>query len=172
MNKYLLSALVDWSTNSVKQQVVHPLTTCKICCCSVAKSCPTLQHHELQRTRLLCPPLSPRFCSNLYSLSWWCHLIISFSVTPFSFCPQSFTASEFFQWVCSLHQVARVLEFQLQHQSFQWILRVDFLLDDLFDLLAVQGTLKSLLQHRNSKSINSLVLSLLYGPALTSIHDC
>ena len=42
---------------------------------------------------------------------------------------------------------------------------------DWFDLLAVQGTLKSLLQHHSSKSIHSLVLSLLYGPALTSIHD-
>ena len=35
----------------------------------------------------------------------------------------------FFQWVGSLHQVAKVLEFQLQHQSFQWIFRVDFLKD-------------------------------------------
>ena len=42
---------------------------------------------------------------------------------------------------------------------------------DLFDLLADQGTLKSLLQHHNMKSINSLVLNLLYGPTLTSIHD-
>ena len=42
---------------------------------------------------------------------------------------------------------------------------------DWFNLLAAQGTLKSLLQHRNSKSINSLVLSFLYGPTLTSIHD-
>ena len=40
-----------------------------------------------------------------------------------------------------------------------------------FNLLAIQGTLKSLLQHHSSKVINSLVLSLLYGPALTSIHD-
>ena len=43
---------------------------------------------------------------------------------------------------------------------------------DWFNLLAVQGTLKSLLQHYSSKSINSLVLSLLYGPTLTSVHDC
>ena len=43
---------------------------------------------------------------------------------------------------------------------------------DWFDLLAVQGTLKSLLQHHISKSINSSVLSFLYGPTLTSIHDC
>ena len=47
----------------------------------------------------------------------------------------------------SAHQVAKVLEFQLQHQSFQWIFRTDFL-----DLLAVLGTLKSLLQHHSSKT--------------------
>ena len=55
-----------------------------------------------------------------------------------------------FQWVSSLHQVAKVLELQLQHQSFQWIFRT-FRMDRL-DLLAVQGTLKSLLQHHNSKA--------------------
>jgi len=48
-----------------------------------------------------------------------------------------------FQWVSSSHQVAKVLKFQLQHQSF----RMDWL-----DLLAVQGTLKSLLQHHSSKA--------------------
>ena len=42
---------------------------------------------------------------------------------------------------------------------------------DWFDLLAVQGTLKSLLQLQGSKTISSLVLSLLYGPALISVHD-
>ena len=54
-----------------------------------------------------------------------------------------------FQWVSPLHQVAKVLE--LQHQSFQWVFRVDFKID-WFDLLAVQGTLKSLLQHHSSKT--------------------
>ena len=54
------------------------------------------------------------------------------------------------------------MELCLQHQS-----RIDW-----FDLLAVQGTLKSLLQYHNSKaSILRLTLTLLYGPALTSIHD-
>ena len=48
--------------------------------------------------------------------------------------------------------MAKVLELQLQHQSFQWILSIDFLWMDWFDLLAVQGTLKSLLQHRSSKA--------------------
>ena len=42
---------------------------------------------------------------------------------------------------------------------------------DWFDLLAVQGTLKSLLQHHSSESISSSVLSLQYGPTLTSLHD-
>ena len=53
-----------------------------------------------------------------------------------------------FQWVNSSHEVAKELEFQLQSQSFQWTpFRMDWL-----DLLAVQGTLKSLLQHHSSKA--------------------
>ena len=57
-----------------------------------------------------------------------------------------------FQWVCCPNHVAKVLEFQLQHLSFQWIFRTDFFGIDWFDLCAVQGTLKSLLQHHNSKA--------------------
>ena len=61
-------------------------------CCSVSKSCPTLQPHELQHARLPCPSLSPRVCSNSCLLSWWCHPTISSSITAFS-CPQCFPAS-------------------------------------------------------------------------------
>ena len=57
-----------------------------------------------------------------------------------------------FQWVSSSHQVAKVLELELQHHSFQWIFRVDFLQDWLVFLLAVQGTVKSLFQHHSSKA--------------------
>ena len=57
-----------------------------------------------------------------------------------------------FQWVSSSQQVAKIWEFQLQHQSFQWTPRTDFLILDWLDLLAVQGTLKSLLQHHSSKA--------------------
>ena len=57
-----------------------------------------------------------------------------------------------FWWVGSSHQVAKGLELQLQHQSFQWIFRVNFFWIDWFELLAVQGTLKSLLQHHSSKA--------------------
>ena len=57
-----------------------------------------------------------------------------------------------FQWVSFSHQVARVLEFQLQHPFFQWIFRTDFFRMDCLDLLTVQGTLKSLFQHHSSKA--------------------
>ena len=70
--------------------------------------------------------------------------------------PSAFNLSQhrgLFKWISSSHQVAKeVLEFQLQHQSFQRIFRTDFLLMDWLDLLAVQGTLKSLLQHHSSKA--------------------
>ena len=58
----------------------------------------------------------------------------------------------FFEWVSSFHQVAKALEFQLQHQSFQWHSGLISFRMDWLDLLAVQGTLKSLLQHHSSKA--------------------
>ena len=62
--------------------------------CSGAKSYPTLcDPCELQHTRLLCPPLSPRVCSNSCPLSQCCYLTISSSAALFSFCLQSFPAS-------------------------------------------------------------------------------
>ena len=57
-----------------------------------------------------------------------------------------------FKWVSSSHQVAKVLQFQLQHQSFQWKPGLISFTMDWLDLLAVQGTLKSLLQHHSSKA--------------------
>ena len=56
----------------------------------------SLWPHGLQHTRLPCPPLSPGVCSNSPPLSRWCHPTISSSATPFSSCPQSFPASEYF----------------------------------------------------------------------------
>ena len=75
-----------------------------------------------------------------------------------------------FQWVRSLHQVARILELQLQHQPFQWIFRTDF----LYDWLVGSPCSPRDSQESSStqfKTINSLVLSFLYSPTLTSIHD-
>ena len=111
----------------------------------------SLWPHELQHVRLLCPLPSLGICSDSRSLSWWCCLTISSSVVPFSSCPQSFPASGLFQWVSSSHQVAKVLEFQLQHQSSNEYSRLISFRMDWLDLLGVQGTLKSLLQHHSSK---------------------
>ena len=91
-----------------------------------------------------------RVSSNACLLSLWCNLTISSSDAPSSFCPQSFPAALSFPMISSSHQVVKVLELQLQDQSFQWVFRVDFLRIDWIELLAVQGTLKSLLQHRST----------------------
>ena len=76
-----------------------------------------------------------------------------------------------FQWVSSLHQVAKVLAFQLQHQSFQWIFRTDFLYDWLVGSPCSPRDSQESSPTPQFKSINSSVLSFLYSPILTSIHD-
>ena len=76
----------------------------------------------------------------------------------------------FFQWVGSSHQVAKVFEFQLQHQSFQWIFRTDFLYDWLVWTCSPRDSQESS-PTPQFKSIHSLALSFLSSPTLTSIHD-
>ena len=66
------------------------------CCCSVTKSCPTLQPQWLQHNRFPCPSQSPRVYSNSCPLSQWCHPTILSSVAPFSSCPQFCPATWFF----------------------------------------------------------------------------
>ena len=74
-----------------------------------------------------------------------------------------------FQWVSSSHQVARVLEFQLQHQSFQWLFMTDFLLDWLVWSCSPVDSKESSWTSQ-FRSINSSALSFLYGPTLISFH--
>ena len=112
----------------------------------------SLWPHGPQDTRLHCPSPTPRAYSNSCPSSWWCHPTVSSSVVPFS-CLQSFPASGFFpmsQFFASGGQSigastsASVLPLNVQ----DWFpLRMDWL-----DLLAIQGTLKSLLQHHSSKA--------------------
>ena len=90
----------------------------------------SLWPHEPQHARPPCPSLTPRIHPNPCPSSQRCHPTISSSVvlfSSFSSCPQSSQHKGLFQWISSSHQVAKVLEFQLQHQSFQWIFRTDFL---------------------------------------------
>ena len=104
----------------------------------------SLWPHGLQHTRLPYPSPSPRACSNSCTLSRWCHPTISSSVIPFSPCLQSFPAT----WSFLMSQL-----FTSGGQSIgasASVLPMNIL--GWFDLLAVQGTLKSFLQHNNSKA--------------------
>ena len=75
-----------------------------------------------------------------------------------------------FQWVSCLHQVTKALEFQLQHQSFQWVYRVDFPQYWLVWSLCCPRDSQESYPASHFESIRSLALSLLYGPTLTSMH--
>ena len=141
-----------------------------ICCCSVTKSRPTLWDPMDCNT--------PRFLS--FSISWSLLKLMSIeSVMPFNrlilcrplLLPSIFPSISLFQWVSSSHQVAKALEFQLQHQSFQWIFRINFLQDWLVGSPCSPRDPQVSFPTPQFESINSLVLSLVYGPTLTSIHD-
>ena len=90
---------------------------------SVAQSCPTVQSHGLQHARPPCPSPTSVVCPDSRPLSWWCHPAIWSSVSP----SPAFNLSQHQGLLQGVSQVAKVLEFQLQHQSFQWIFRADFL---------------------------------------------
>ena len=75
----------------------------------------SLGPHRLQHARTPCPSLSPGVYSDSRPLCWWCLPAISFSIVPFSSCLQSFPASGCFLMRWLSHQVAKVLELQLQH---------------------------------------------------------
>ena len=76
-----------------------------------------------------------------------------------------------FQWVNSSHEVAKVLEFQPQHQSFQWTPRTDLLQDGLVGSPYSPRDSQESSPTPQFKSINFLALSFLHSPTLTSIHD-
>ena len=73
------------------------------------------------------------------------------------------------QWVNSSHEVAKILEFQLQHQSLQWTPRTDLFQDGL--VVSPCSSRDSQDSSSQFKSINSSALSFLHSPTLTSIHD-
>ena len=116
----------------------------------------SLQPHGLQHTRLPCPVPIPGVYSNSYPLSQWCHPTISSSVAPFSSCLQSFPASGSFpmsQFFASGSQSIGSFNFSII-PSNEYSGLISFRIDWL-DLLAVQGSLKSLkslLQHYSSKA--------------------
>ena len=126
----------------------------------------SLQPHGLQHAWPPCSSPTPGACSTSCPFSQWCHPTISSSVVAFSSCLQGLS-----QWVSSSHHLAKVLEFQLQHQSFQWILRTDFLYDRMVWSSCFPRDSQESSPTSQFKSINSSVLSFLQSPTLTSIHD-
>ena len=133
-------------------RLAHQLLGCK--CCSVQLlSCVWLfATHGLQHARLPCPSPTPGVYSNSCPLSWWWHPTISSSVVPFSSHLQSFPASK-----SSNKSVLRIrwpkywsFSFSISPSKEHSVL-ISFRMDWL-DRLAVQGTLKSHLQHHSSKA--------------------
>ena len=139
---------------------------------SVAQSYPTLcdpmncsmsglhVHHQL-----------PEFTQTQHPSSWWCHQVILSSVIPSPPAPNPSQHQRLFQWVNSSHEVAKVLEFQLWHHSFQRNPRADLLQNGLVGSPCSPRDSQESSPTPQFKSISSSVFSFLHSPTLTSIHD-
>ena len=126
-------------------------------------NCSTLDFPVLHHLLELAQTLGP--------LSRWCHPTIWSSVDPFSSCLQSVPASGSFLRSQCFTSGGQVLELQLQRQFFQWIFKVDFLLDWLvWSPCSPRDSLEPCVT-RQFKSLNSLAFSFLYIPTLTCTHD-
>ena len=128
----------------------------------------SLWPHESQHARPPCPSPTPRVHSDSRPLNQWCHPAISSSVIPFSSCPQSLVA-----WVFSNESTLCMRWPKYWSFSFSIIpskeipVLISFRMDWL-DLLAVQGTLKNLLQHHSSKCSSLCRGGQLLTPCLAS----
>ena len=107
----------------------------------------SLRPRELQRAKLPCPSLFPRACWNSCPSSRWCHQTISFCL-PFLLLPSVFPSIRVFSSESALWPMYWSFNFSISSSNENSGL-ISFRMD-LFDLLAVHGTLKSLLQHRSS----------------------
>ena len=137
------------------------LTLCHPMDCSTPGFC---VHHQL-------PELAQTHVHQVGDAIQQSYPTISSSVIPFSFCRHFPQHQGLFQWVSSSHQVAKVLEFQLQQQSLQWTPRTDLLEDGLVGSPCSPRDSQESSPTPQFKSINSLALSLLCGSTVTSIHD-
>ena len=147
-----------------------PVGDTGVCCCSsAAQSCPTLQPHGWQHARLFCPSLSPGVFSNSCPLSQWCYLTISSSATPFSFCLQSFPEFESFLVSQLFASGVQSWSFSFSISPFNKYLVLTSFRIDWLDHLAVQGTLKSLLQHHGLK-VSILWCSVIFMVQLSHLY--
>ena len=139
---------------------------------SVTQSCPTLRN--LMNCSTPGFPVHYQLLEFTQTHVHWVSDAIQASPPLSSPSPPTFNLSQhqgLFKWVSPSHQVSKVLEFQLQHQSFQWIFRTHFLWDLLVGFSCCPRNSQESSPTPKFKSINSSALSFLYGPPLTSIHD-
>ena len=108
--------------------------------------------HGLQHSGIPCPSPTPGAGSNSCSLSWWYHPTISSSFVPFSSCLYLSQHQDLFEWISSLIRWPKYWSFSFSIiPSTEYSGLLSFRID-WFDLFAVQGTLKNLLQHHNWKA--------------------
>ena len=112
----------------------------------------TLRPHESQHAKPPCPSPTHGVHSDSCPSSWWCHPAISSSVIPFSSCPQFLPASESFPMSQLFAWDGQSISFSFSIIPSKEISGLNSFRMDWLDLLAVQGTLKSLLQHHSSKA--------------------
>ena len=139
----------------------------------VAQLCLTdsLRPHESQHTRPPCPSPTPRVHSDSRPSSQWCHPTISFSVVPFSSCPQSLPASETFPMSQLFAWGGQSTRVSALASSFQGNPRADLLQNGLVGSPCSPRDSQESSPTPQFKTISSSVLSLLHSPTLTSIHD-
>ena len=121
----------------------------------------SLWPHESQHASPPCPSPTPGVHSNSCPLSRWCHPAISSSVIPSSSCPQSLPASVFYKQSTLRMRWPKYWSFSFSISSSKEHPGLISFRMDWLDLLAVQGTLKSLLQHHSSKTSVLRALSFL-----------
>ena len=121
----------------------------------------SLQPHWLQHARLPCPSPAPGACSKSCPLSWWCHPTIPSSVVPFFLLPSIFPRIRAFSNESVLIRCPKFQSFSFSSSPSDEYSGLIYFMIDWIDLLAVQGTLKSLLQYYCSKA--SILLSALWS---------
>ena len=128
----------------------------------------SLQSHGLQHAKLPCPLSSPRIYSNLCPLSQWCHLILISSPSHFS---QSFPASGSFLVSWLFTSGGQGIESSASGSVLPVNIQCIFPLGLTGLISLLSKGLSRVFASTQFESINSLAVSLLYGPALTSIRD-
>ena len=168
--KVPIMVLSKWVNHFEKLPKLNEYTLC--CCCSVSKSCPTLCNPMVCSSQASLSITNSRGLLKLKSIElemlsnhliFWHPLLLLPSIFPsirvfFNESDLSIRRPKYWSFSFSIspsNEYSGLISFRI----------------DWFDFLAVQGTLKSLLQNHSSIRINSSVLSLLYGPTLISVHD-